>query len=109
MESNNNYKESISESQSNIKDNKTITLSTLKTLKTLKSKKLNHSPLLSLYLKIGENNFKKLEINTPDEIEEKINLFYQEYNIPSQAKKDIHNLIIKELNKKILECKYYFI
>ncbi len=65
----------------------------------------NASPLLSVDIKIKENNIKNIKINSVDEIDDKINLFCQENNIPNNAKKYIQIVIIQELNKKIAQCK----
>ena len=65
----------------------------------------NVSPLLSVDIKIKENNIKNIRISSVDEIDDKINLFCQENNIQNNAKKYIQNIIIQELNKKIAQCK----
>lgn len=100
MENNDENKRSITEKEKNI---------SLFSLKTLESQEINDSPLLSVDIKIKENDIKKIEINSVNEIEDKINHFCKENNIQMNAKKLIQNVIIQELNKKILECKSYII
>jgi len=103
MEINKENKESFLEKE---KSNQNISI---KTLKSIESEEKNISKLISIDIKLSENNIKKIEINSPDEIEDKINLFCKENNIPLNVKKFINNVILEELNKNIIKCKYYFI
>ena len=103
MEINKENKESFLKKE---KSNQSISF---KTLKSIESEEKNISKLISIDIKLSENNIKKIEINSPDEIEDKINLFCKENNIPLNVKKFINNVILEELNKNIIKCKYYFI
>ncbi len=103
MEINKDNKELFLEKE---KSNQNISI---KTLKSIESEEKNISKLISIDIKLSENNIKKIEINSPDEIEDKINLFCKENNIPLNVKKFINNVILEELNKNIIKCKYYFI
>jgi hypothetical protein len=97
MENNEQNETNIIEKQSNI---------SFLSLKTLQSEEMNNSPLLSVDIKIKENDIKNIRINSVDEIDDKINIFCKENNIPMNAKKYIQNVIIQELNKKINQCKF---
>ena len=69
----------------------------------------NNRVVLSIDIKLSDNNIQKIEINSGDEIENKINLFCKDNNISLNTKKYINNIILEELNKNIVKCKFYFI
>lgn len=100
----NNHKEPILEKVDKPKENISLT-----SLKTLESQKINNSPLLTIDIQLKENNIKKININSVDEIDDKINEFCKDNNISSNGKKYIKNILLQELNKKISKCKFHFI
>ena len=105
MEVNKENKESIIEKDKSSQNNNNSLLN----LKSAKPEEKNKRIVLSIDIKLSENNIKTIEINSDDEIEDKINLFCKDNNIPLNAKKYINNVILQELNKNILKCKFYFI
>ena len=100
----NNHKEPILEKVDKPKENISLT-----SLKILESQKINNSPLLTIDIQLKENNIKKININSVDEIDDKINEFCKDNNISSNGKKYIKNILLQELNKKISKCKFHFI
>lgn len=64
------------------------------------------SLFLSIDIQVDENNCKKFELNTIDELDQKLNSFCEENKLDESAKKYIHNSIIEKINQsKIKECK----
>ena len=68
----------------------------------------NKSTLLSIDIQLDENNTKKFELNSSDDLDQKLNSFCEENNIPEPAKKYIHNSILEKISKNKIECKYIF-
>ena len=68
----------------------------------------NKSTLLSIDIQLNENNTKKFELNSSDNLDQKLNSFCEENNIPESAKKYIHNSILEKLSQNKIECKYIF-
>ena len=68
----------------------------------------NKSTLLSIDIQLDENNTKKFELNSSDDLDQKLNSFCEENNIPESAKKYIHNSILEKLSQNKIECKYIF-
>ena len=68
----------------------------------------NKSTLLSIDIQLDENNTKKFELNSSDDLEQKLNSFCEENNLPESAKKYIHNSILEKLSQNKIECKYIF-
>ena len=55
----------------------------------------NKSTLLSIDIQLDENNTKKFELNSSDDLDNKLNAFCEENNLPDSAKKYIHNSILE--------------
>ena len=68
----------------------------------------NKSTLLSIDIQLDENNTKKFELNSSDDLDQKLNSFCEENNIPESAKKYIHNSILEKISQNKIECKYIF-
>ena len=68
----------------------------------------NKSTLLSIDIQLDENNTKKFELNSSDDLEQKLNSFCEENNLPESAKKYIHNSILEKISQNKIECKYIF-
>ena len=68
----------------------------------------NKSTLLSIDIQLDENNTKKFELNSSDDLDQKLNSFCEENNLPESAKKYIHNSILEKLSQNKIECKYIF-
>ena len=68
----------------------------------------NKSTLLSIDIQLDENNTKKFVLNSSDDLDQKLNSFCEENNIPESAKKYIHNSILEKLSQNKIECKYIF-
>ena len=68
----------------------------------------NKSTLLSIDIQLNENNTKKFELKSSDDLDQKLNSFCEENNIPESAKKYIHNSILEKLSQNKIECKYIF-
>ena len=68
----------------------------------------NKSTLLSIDIQLDENNTKKFELNSSDDLDQKLNSFCEENNLPESAKKYIHNSILEKISKNKIECKYIF-
>ena len=66
----------------------------------------NKSTLLSIDIQLDENNTKKFELNSSDDLDQKLNSFCEENNLPESAKKYIHNSILEKISQ--IECKYIF-
>ena len=66
------------------------------------------STLLSIDIQLDENNTKKFELNSSDDLDQKLNSFCEENNIPESAKKYIHNSILEKISQNKIECKYIF-
>ena len=105
MEINKDIKESIIE-EDKLSQNNT---NSLLCLKSAEPEEENNRVVLSIDIILSENNIKTIEIHSGDEIENKINLFCKDNNIPLNIKQYINNSILKELNKNIEKCKFYFI
>ena len=91
------YKESLIEENnpSEFKDNISF-----------KSKKQNEdTPILSIDIQIDENNSKKFEINSFDELDNKLNSFCEENKLPESAKKYIYNSIMEKINQNQNQAK----
>ena len=65
--------------------------------------------LISIQIEIGDNQAKELKIDSIDDIDKPINDFCIENNLPKEAKASIKNLLLEEIEKKITQCKSYFI
>ena len=73
---------------------------------SFKSKKQNEvAPILSIDIQIDENNSKKFEINTFDELDNKLNSFCEENKLPETAKKYIYDSIMEKINQNSDKCK----
>ena len=68
----------------------------------------NKSTLLSIDIQLDENNIKKFELNSSDDLDQKLNSFCEENNLPESAKKYIHNSILEKISQNKIECKYIF-
>ena len=68
----------------------------------------NKSTLLSIDIQLDENNTKKFELNSSDDLDQKLNSFCEENNLPESAKIYIHNSILEKLSQNKIECKYIF-
>jgi len=68
----------------------------------------NKSTLLSIDIQLDENNTKKFELNSSDDLDQKLNSFCEENNLPESAKKYIHNSILEKISQNKIECKYIF-
>ena len=91
------------------KENKKKENTSLLLLNTLEPMKINNSKFLSIDIQLKENDIKNIKLNSADEIDDKMNLFCKENNIPSHGKKYIKNILLQEINKKISNCKFHFI
>ena len=65
--------------------------------------------LISIQIEIGDNQAKELKIDSIDDIDKPINDFCIENNLPKEAKASIKNLLLEEIEKKIVQCKSYII
>jgi len=65
--------------------------------------------LISIQIEIGDNKAKELKIDSIDDVDKSINDFCVENNLPIEAKASIKNLLLEEIEKKITQCKSYFI
>ena len=65
--------------------------------------------LIKIEINIGNDQIKELNINSMENIDKSINDFCEENNLPKEAKLPIKNLLLEELNKKITQCKFYFL
>ena len=65
--------------------------------------------LISIQIEIGDNQEKELKIDSIDNVDKSINDFCIENNLPKEAKASIKNLLLEEIEKKITQCKSYFI
>ena len=92
--------ESSNQDDDFIKDNQAYSIDT----KNEDSQNKQQS-LINIQINLGDGKIKELKIDSIDNIEESINDFCIENNLPIEAKKPIKNLLLKELNKKISECK----
>ena len=75
------------------------------------STKLNEEEkpaLISIDIQLDENNSKKFELSSSDDLEQKLNLFCIENNLPDSAKKYVHNFILEKIAQNKIECKYIF-
>ena len=68
----------------------------------------NKSTLLSIDIQLDENNTKKFELNSSDDLDQKLNSFCEENNLPESAKKYIQNSILEKFAQNKIECKYIF-
>ena len=68
----------------------------------------NKSTLLSIDIQLDENNTKKFVLNSSDDLDQKLNSFCEENNLPESAKKYIHNSILEKISQNKIECKYIF-
>ena len=66
------------------------------------------SSLISIDIQLDENNTKKFEISNFDELDGKLNNFFEKNNIPESAKKYIHDSITTKMNQYKNGCKYIF-
>ena len=66
------------------------------------------STLISIDIQLDENNTKKFELNSSDDLEQKLNLFCKENNLPDSAKNYIHNSILEKIAQDKIECKFIF-
>ena len=69
----------------------------------------NSESLIKVEINIGNNQIKELNITSMNDIDKTINDFCIENNLPKEATIPIKNLLIEELDKKINQCKLYFI
>ena len=69
----------------------------------------NNKSLIKVEINIGNNQIKELDIISMNDIDNTINDFCIENNLPKEAEESIKKLIIEELDKKIIQCKLYFI
>ena len=95
------YKESLLQEKENLK----------KSFTSKELKKLNdneESPLFSIDIQLDEENTKKFEVYSFDELDEKLNIFCEENNIPENAKKYIYDSIKEKLGQHEEGCKYIF-
>ena len=65
--------------------------------------------LLKVEVNIGNGKIKELIIISTDGIDQTISNFCSENNLPKEAKIPIKNLILEKLDKKITQCKPFFI
>jgi len=65
--------------------------------------------LISIQIEIGDNQAKELKIDSIDDVDKSINDFCVENNLPKEAKMSIKNLLLEEIEKKINQCKSYYI
>lgn len=65
--------------------------------------------LISIQIEIGDNQAKELKIDSIDDVDKSINNFCKENNLPKEAKNSIKNLLLEEIEKKIMQCKSYYI
>ena len=86
------------------KENQTYSLDT----KSEDYNNINPS-LIKIEINIGNDQIKELNINSMENIDKSINDFCEENNLPKEAKLPIKNLLLEELNKKITQCKFYFL
>ena len=68
----------------------------------------NNLTLLSIDIQLDENNIKKFELNSSDDLDQKLNSFCEENNLPESAKIYIHNSILEKISQNKIECKYIF-
>ena len=61
--------------------------------------------LISIDIKIDENNSKKFEINSFDELDNKLNAFCEENKLSETAKKYIYDSMMEKMNQNKNECK----
>lgn len=73
-----------------------------------KEQEKESSPLFSIDIQLDENNTKKFELNSSDDLDNKLNAFCEENNLPDSAKKYIHNSILEKISQNKIECKYIF-
>lgn len=66
------------------------------------------SSLISIDIQLDENNTKKFELNSSDDLDNKLNAFCEENNLPDSAKKYIHNSILEKISQNKIKCKYIF-
>lgn len=95
------YKESLIQENENLK--KSFTSRQLK-----HQKEIEESPLFSLDIQLDEDSTKKFEINSFDELDEKLNIFCKENKIPENAKKYIYDSIMEKIGQNKNDCKYIF-
>ena len=69
----------------------------------------NNESLIKVEINIGNNQIKELNITSMNDIDKSINDFCIENNLPKEAEIPIKSLLIKEIDKKINQCKLYFI
>ena len=69
----------------------------------------NSKSLIKVEINIGNNQIKELNIFSMNDIDKSINDFCIENNLPKEAEEPIKKLIIEEIDKKINQCKLYFI
>ena len=63
------------------------------------------TPKLSIDIQIDENNSKKFEIYSFDELDNKLNSFCEENKLPETAKKYIYDSIMEKINQNSDKCK----
>ena len=69
------------------------------------SKQNDVNPILSIDIQIDENNSKKFEINSLDELDFKLNSFCEENKLSKTARKYIYDSIMEKINQNQDECK----
>ena len=72
----------------------------------IESKDDQLSPILSIDIQLDEENSKKFEINSIDELSTKLDEFCTKNNIPENTKKYINDSILEKIDQKELNCKY---
>ena len=68
-----------------------------------------NTSLIKVEINIGNGIIKELDINSMDDIDKSINNFCLENKLSKEAKIPIKNYLLDELNKKISQCKWYFL
>ena len=96
-------KESIKEEDTYFKENQTYSLDN-------RDEEYNEGQsLIKVEINIGNGEIKDLNIYSMNDLDKSIKDFCIENNLPKEAKIPIKNLLLEELNKKISQCKFYFI
>jgi hypothetical protein len=72
----------------------------------IESKDDQLSPILSIDIQLDEENSKKFEINSIDELSTKLDEFCTKNNIPENTKKYINDSILEKIDQKEHNCKY---
>lgn len=73
------------------------------------SQKKDNNYLFKVEINIGDGIIKELNVYKLNELDKSIDDFCKENNLPEESKVPIKDLLLKNINKKISQCKLYLI